>query len=796
MAILNGTQYDDLIQSSGSTFRNGKKAGSLANSTAGDDTISAGNGNDVVFAGAGADRISGGNGNDTIYGEAGNDIIWGDVFGNPDANDNGQDRLFGGDGNDEIHGGNAKDEIDGGADDDTLYGDNGADVLRGGAGNDIFNGGNGGDVLIADSGADTIVYTTNTSSAVSDSPYSLGEPGTYTDGSTWTKSWDIIRDFTSGTDKIDLSGLPLTGTGATPLVWRGAQGSDADAGTARAAFAHGVWTDADGNFLYADINGDGKADLKVQVSGVGLGDLLGVQENDAPTITSGDSATVPENTVAVVYDAEATDPEGDVISYSVTGTDAALFAIDSDDGELRFVGSPDFEAPADTGGDNVYNITVVASDGFISSSQAVAVTVTDENETPTDITFTGGTVAENAANGTLVATAAGVDPDVGGGNDGTSNFEDLEYSLTGNAGGRFAIDSVSGAITVLDGSLLDYETDTSHTVTVRVTDGGGLFYDENLVIGVTDVVESAAPTDIDLSATSVTENSLNVLLGTLSTVDPDDASGFTYTLLDNAGGRFELLNGNEIHVARGDLLDREVATSHDITVQVVDPDSASYTETLTINITDMTSVASFTDAPPTTDDLVDGDDNANSLNGGGGVDRLYGGQGNDTLNGANGADALFGQGGDDSLVGDQNDDIVLDGGSGADNLLGGRGIDVLIGGTGADIMDGGGQSDRFIWRAEDLGTGVDQISNLQTTTDQADILQIGDVLTGYAGGDSTGFVQVIDDGSGNALVQVDANGGGDAWTTLVQLNGATAAAVTAATGLLDLTTYTRSDFVG
>ncbi|HUP94198.1 MAG TPA: cadherin domain-containing protein [Burkholderiales bacterium] len=793
MATINGTQYDDVIKSSGSTYNNGKKTGSLGNSTNDADIISAGAGNDLIYAGGGADTISGGNGNDTIYGEAGNDIIWGDTFGNPNANDNGQDRLFGGTGNDEIHGGNAKDEIDGGADNDTLYGDNGVDVIKGGAGDDLFNGGNGGDVLIADGGADTIVYTTNTSSAVSDSPYALGEPGTYTEGSTWAKSWDVIREFTPGTDKIDLSGLPLTGTGATPLVWRGAQGSDADAGTARAAFAHGVWTDADGNFLYADINGDGKADLKVQVSGVGLGDLVGVQENDAPTITSGDSASVPENTVAVVYDANATDPEGDAISYSVTGIDAALFAIDSDDGELRFVGSPNFEAPADSGGDNVYNLTVVASDGFISSSQAVAITVTDENETPTDITFTGGTVAENAADGTLVATAAGVDPDAGGGNDGANVFENLSYTLTDNAGGRFAIDIVSGAITVLDGSLLDYETDTSHTVTVRATDGGGLFYDENLVISVTDVVESQGPTDIDLSVTSVQENSLNVLLGTLSTVDPDDTSGFTYTLLDNAGGRFELLNGNEIHVARGDLLDYEVATSHDITVQVVDPDSASYTETITIDITDMLSVGSFTDGPPTSIDIVDGTSSGDNLNGGGLADRLYGGQGNDILNGENGADALFGQGGDDSLIGDQNDDIVLDGGSGADSLLGGQGVDVLVGGTGADIMDGGGQVDRFIWRAEDLGTGIDQINNLETTTGQADILQIGDVLTGYSGGSTAGFLQVIDGGGGNALVQVDPNGG-SSWTTLVQLNGTTAASVTAS--VFDLATYTRTDHVG
>jgi hypothetical protein len=315
-------------------------------------------------------------------------------------------------------------------------------------------------------------------------------------------------------------------------------------------------------------------------------------------------------------------------------------------------------------------------------------------------------------------------------------------------------------------------------------------------ITINGATDNQAPTDINLSTTTVQENSLNVLLGTLSTVDPDNVSGFTYTLIDNAGGRFELLNGNEIHVARGDLLDADLDPAHDITVQVIDLGGASHTETITINLTDMTSVPTFSGGTSGTADIVDGTGNllvGDNLDGGGGSDRLYGGEGNDALNGANGADALYGQGGDDSLIGDQNDDIVLDGGSGADNLTGGQGVDVLIGGTGADIMDGGGQTDRFIWRAEDVGTGIDVINNLGTGGSAGtDILQIGDVLTGYSGGSTVGFVQVLDSG-GNALVQVDANGGGDNWTTLVQVNSASVASVTAA---LDLTTYTRTDHIG
>ena len=89
-------------------------------------------------------------------------------------------------------------------------------------------------------------------------------------------------------------------------------------------------------------------------------------------------------------------------------------------------------------------------------------------------------ISENAANGTVVAQATGIDRDAG---------DSLTYTLTNDAGGRFAIDSSTGQITVADRSLLDYESTTSHSVTVRVTDGGGLTYDEVVTIGVGDGIE-------------------------------------------------------------------------------------------------------------------------------------------------------------------------------------------------------------------------------------------------------------------------------------------------------------------
>jgi Ca2+-binding RTX toxin-like protein len=325
---------------------------------------------------------------------------------------------------------------------------------------------------------------------------------------------------------------------------------------------------------------------------------------------------------------------------------------------------------------------------------------------------------------------------------------------------------------------------------VMVTDGGGLTDTAQVTISVTDVVENQAPTDINLSNNTVQENSLNnVLVGVLSTVDPDNASGFTYTLVDNAGGRFKLVNGNEIQIARGDLLDREAAGSHEITVRVEDTGGASYTEILTINLSDMTSVPSFDGTNGA--DIVDGTSGNNSLSGDSGNDRLYGGEGNDTLSGGAGLDALYGQGGNDILRGDNADDIVLDGGMGDDILFGDNGSDFLIGGIGVDTMDGGSGNDRFIWRAEDLCTGLDVINNFSGT----DTLRIGDLLEGYVEGVSTktDFVQVTNLGGGNVMLSVDANGGGANFVDLAQINAAT---VTAVTNALDWTTYAHTDYIG
>ncbi len=104
-----------------------------------------------------------------------------------------------------------------------------------------------------------------------------------------------------------------------------------------------------------------------------------------------------------------------------------------------------------------------------------------------------------------VATVRGIDHDAG---------DTLTYSLTNSANGRFAINASTGVITVADGSQLDYESATSHNITVRTTDAGGLTYDQVFTINVTNVNE--APTITSAATASVAENSTAVMTVTAS----------------------------------------------------------------------------------------------------------------------------------------------------------------------------------------------------------------------------------------------------------------------------------------
>ena len=152
-----------------------------------------------------------------------------------------------------------------------------------------------------------------------------------------------------------------------------------------------------------------------------------IDVNDAPIITDTEGANDGRVGVSVLeatpsistnfYTVVASDAEGDTLSYSLSGADAALFTINAS-GQLSFISAPDFEAPADADGDNVYNITVTVSDGTGAGARSdtidITVGVTNRHDSGPIITSDAtGSVLENKlfTTSTPVYTATGT-PDI------------------------------------------------------------------------------------------------------------------------------------------------------------------------------------------------------------------------------------------------------------------------------------------------------------------------------------------------------------------------------------------------
>ncbi len=359
--------------------------------------------------------------------------------------------------------------------------------------------------------------------------------------------------FSSATDTIDVSVTPINDAptdlslsantvaenAANGTVVGIVSGSDVDTGdtktysltdSAGGRFAinnsTGVVTVANGTLLNYEAATSHNVTVRVTDSGGLIYDetftinLTDVNEA-TPTITSNGGGTtasisVAENTTAVTT-VRATDGDTrQTLTYSISGgADATKFAINSSTGALSFVAAPNYEVPTDNGANNVYNVTVQVSDGNGGTdTQALAVTVTNVNESPTDLSLSASTVAENAANGTVVGTVTGSDVDAG---------DTKSYTLTNNAGGRFAINRTTGALTVANGTLLNYEAATSHSVTVRVTDRGGLTYDETFTITVTNVNEAPAGTNATVTINEDTTQTFTTANFGFSDVDAGDS---------------------------------------------------------------------------------------------------------------------------------------------------------------------------------------------------------------------------------------------------------------------------------
>jgi len=495
--------------------------------------------------------------------------------------------------------------------------------------------------------------------------------------------------------------------------------------------------------------------------------------NEAPTGLALDHASVDENQPAgtLVGTASASDPDGNTLAYSLVDDAGGRFAIDSATGAITTTQAFDYEAS------HGYSVTVRASDGGgLSVDKVFAIAVGDVNEAPTNLALDHASVDENQPAGTLVGNASASDPD---GNT-------LAYSLVDDAGGRFAIDSATGAITTTQ--AFDYEASHGYSVTVRASDGGGLSVDKVFAIAIGDVNE--APTGLALDHASVDENRpAGTLVGNASASDPD-GNTLAYSLVDNAGGRFAIDSATGA-ITTTQAFDYETAQGYSVTVRASDGGGLSVDKAFAIAIGDVNEApTAHGDAVAVNEDATtpnlwttllsnDSDPDAGNqlsiqsvdttgtlghvifdsgtqslryvadndafdalapgatmvdhftytVNDGHGLTStatvdvtvtgiadgisLAGGNGNDVLTGTGGEDRLDGGNGNDILYGMDGHDLLY-GGNGDDSLYGGAGNDRLAGGNGNDLLSGGSGNDLFVFGR---GGGGDTVLDFDTAHD-------------------------------------------------------------------------------
>ncbi len=255
---------------------------------------------------------------------------------------------------------------------------------------------------------------------------------------------------------------------------------------------------------------------------------------------------------------------------------------------------------------DVYTYTMRDTAGLSSTTQ-ITVTIQGANDTPYDITTSALAVNENAANGASVGSVTGLDVD------SAANGEVFAYSLTNDAGGRFAINSSTGQITVANGTLLNREANASHLISIRVTDASGASLDKDFTIAINDVDEFdvTAISDTNAATNSVAENAANgSLVGiTASASDADSTTNtVTYSLDNNAGGRFAIdATTGVVTVADGTLLNYEAATSHGIVVRATSADGSFSVQNYTIQITDVneSAISAISDADNAADFVLE-----------------------------------------------------------------------------------------------------------------------------------------------------------------------------------------------
>ncbi|WP_025664650.1 cadherin domain-containing protein [Aquimarina megaterium] len=183
------------------------------------------------------------------------------------------------------------------------------------------------------------------------------------------------------------------------------------------------------------------------------------------------------------------------------------------------------------------------------------------------------TVSESATDTDVFGTVKATDPDK----------DALSYSITANSDNLFEI-TKAGALSLVAGKTLDFETKTTYEITVEVTDGKAKA-SAKITITVTDVNENQSPV-IDDQTFTVAEDVTNSVIDVVTATDPEGDT-LTYRIKDNDDNLFEVAGDGILSLAPNKVLDYESRTNYAITITVSDGNGGESSARIYINITDV-----------------------------------------------------------------------------------------------------------------------------------------------------------------------------------------------------------------
>lgn len=341
-----------------------------------------------------------------------------------------------------------------------------------------------------------------------------------------------------------------------------------------------VVDDINGNFFAQFVTeGGGKVRVGSQVSGFA---------NVAPTFND-QVVFLPENSpagTAVPYVPATDNDAGQTLTFAITaGNTKNAFTIDPMTGQIT-VNNP---AGLDFENEPPFTLTITATDDgmpALTTTATIRIFLTDANDAPILYNHTIS-LTENTPNGTNVFDYSQIpfDQDAG---------QTLRYAITGgNTGNAFAIDPVTGQITVNDATALDFENTPPFVLTISVTDDGVPALTSSALLGIklTDVNDAPIVYNHTISLAENTPNGTNVFDYSQIASDQDVGQTLSYAITGgNSKNAFAIdAATGQITVNNAAALDFENEPPFVLTISVTDDGNPALTSSaqLGIKLTDV-----------------------------------------------------------------------------------------------------------------------------------------------------------------------------------------------------------------